>query len=293
MGGQVNQQFRIGLCTDQNMTWPTTVERWRYFERLGFDSLWVCDHYVQPSRPTGPYFEGWTLLAALAARTERVRIGVLVSCNTFRHPALLAKEAVTVDHISNGRLDLGIGAGWYVPEHEMFGIDFPSPPQLVGHFREAVEVVDRLLRNELTTYDGRYYQLREAAFRPGPLQKPRPPLMLGAHRSKMLRIVAEYADGWNSFGTLDELRQRNQILDQHCSEIGRDPKAISRSLYGWAAIMPHDPWVSVDAFHEVIGLYREVGINEFIIDQPTEERFPILERIASEAIPELRSTLPL
>jgi F420-dependent oxidoreductase-like protein len=289
----LNQEFRVGLCTDQNMSWPTTVERWRYFEQLGFDSIWLCDHYVQPSRPTGPYFEGWTFLSALAARTERVRLGVLVSCNTFRHPALLAKEAVTVDHVSNGRLELGIGAGWYVPEHEMFGIDFPPPPELVGRFREAVEVVDGLLRNEITTYEGRYYQLREAPFRPGPVQKPRPPLMLGAHRSKMLEIVAEYADGWNSFGTLDELRQRNQVLDEHCAAIKRDPKTISRSLYGWAAIMPHDPWASVDAFHEVIGLYREVGINEFIIDQPSEERFPILERIASDAIPALRSTLPL
>ena len=143
------QPLRIGLCTDQNMPWEKTVERWQHFERLGFDSVWDCDHYVQPSRPTGPYYEGWTLLAGLAARTERIRIGVLVSCNTFRHPALLAKEAATVDHISNGRLELGLGAGWYVPEHEMFGIPFPAPAELVGRFREAVEIVDHLMRNEV------------------------------------------------------------------------------------------------------------------------------------------------
>src|SRR5215208_2211115 len=141
-GGGMDQAPRFGICTDQNMDWPTTVERWQYFEQLGFDSLWNCDHFVQPSRPTGPYFEAWTLLAALAARTERIRIGVLVSSNTFRHPALLAKEAMTVDHISNGRLDLGFGAGWYVPEHKMFGLEFPEPPELVGRFREAVEIVD-------------------------------------------------------------------------------------------------------------------------------------------------------
>src|SRR3712207_6157195 len=174
------QGLRFGLCTDQNLPYLTLVERWQYFESLGFDSLWDCDHLIQPSRPEGPYFEGWTLLAALAARTERVRVGVLVSSNTFRHPVLLAKEAVTLDHISNGRLELGVGAGWYVPEHEVYGIDFQPTAELVGRFREAVEILDRLLRagdDDLTTYQGRYYRLREAPFRPGSVQKPRPPLV--------------------------------------------------------------------------------------------------------------------
>lgn len=281
------QAVRIGLCTDQNLSWLDTVARWQYFEQLGFDSLWDCDHYVQPSRPTGPYYEGWTLLAALAARTERVRIGVLVSCNTFRHPALLAKEAVTVDHISGGRLELGIGAGWYVPEHTMYGIPFPEPRALVGRFREAVEIVDHLMRHEVTTYVGQYYQLHEAAFRPGPVQTPRPPLTLGAHGRQMLKIVARYADRWNSHGTVAEMRARNAILDEHCAALGRDPATISRSLYGWAALMPNDPWASVDAFHEVLGQYRAVGINELIVDAPGPDRFPILERIARDVLPKL------
>jgi F420-dependent oxidoreductase-like protein len=282
-------KLKFGICTDQNMDWPTTVERWKYFEQLGFDSIWDCDHYVQPSRPTGPYHEGWTLLAALAAVTERIRIGVLVSCNTFRHPALLAKEAITVDHISNGRLELGIGAGWYVPEHEMFGIPFPAPGELTARFREAVEIVDSMCRREITTYKGTYYQLEDAPCRPRPIQQPRPPFMLGAHGPRMLRIVAEYADGWNSFGTLEELKRRNEILDQHCADIGRDPTEISRSLYGWAAVMPHDPWASPAAFEEVVGIYRAIGINEFIIDQPDAARFPIVERVATDVIPKLRS----
>jgi alkanesulfonate monooxygenase SsuD/methylene tetrahydromethanopterin reductase-like flavin-dependent oxidoreductase (luciferase family) len=280
--------MRFGICTDQNLSWQTTVERWRYFEELGFDSGWDCDHLIQPSRPTGPYFEGWTLLAGLAARTERIRIGVLVSCNTFRHPALVAKEAITIDHISNGRLEVGLGAGWYVPEHEMFGIDFPSPPELVDRFREAVEIVDSMLRREVTTYDGRYHRLQEALSRPQPLQRPRPPLTLGAHGPKMLRIVAEYADAWNSFGTVEEMRQRNQILDQHCAAIGRDPGEIWRGLYGWAALMPSDPWQSVDAFREMVGRYSEAGVNEFIIDQPNPDQFSTLERIAADVLPELR-----
>jgi alkanesulfonate monooxygenase SsuD/methylene tetrahydromethanopterin reductase-like flavin-dependent oxidoreductase (luciferase family) len=281
----------FGLCTDQNLSWQTTVDRWRYFEQLGFESAWDCDHFQQPSRPQGPYFEGWTLLAGLAAQTTTIRIGVLVSCNTFRHPSLLAKEAVTVDHISYGRLELGLGAGWFVPEHEAFGLDFPEPKELVGRFREAVEVVDLLLRQDVTTYNGTYYQLDEAPFRPGPIQNnPRPPLTLGAHGPKMLRIVAEYADRWNSHGSVAEIAQRNRILDEHCAAIGRDPNAIIRSLYGWASLLPADPWQSIDAFDEVVGRYREVGINEFIIDAPGEDQFAILERVATDAIPRWRAT---
>ena len=280
---------RFGICTDQNLPWPTLVQRWQLFERLGFDSVWDCDHFNQPSRPTGPYYEGWTLLAALAARTERIRVGVLVSCNTFRHPALLAQEAITVDHISNGRLELGLGAGWFVPEHERFGIPFPPPGELVGRFREAVEIIDNLLRNDTTTYAGRYYQLKEAYVRPGPVQKPRPPLTLGAHKSRMLRICAEYADSWNSFGSVEEIRERNQILNEHCAAIGREPGEVWRSFYGWASLMPADPWGSVDAFQDMVGRYREVGVNEFIIDQPRPEQFPVLERLATDVIPELRT----
>ncbi|HET7037408.1 MAG TPA: LLM class flavin-dependent oxidoreductase [Thermomicrobiaceae bacterium] len=283
------RELRFGICTDQNMPWPETADRWRVLEELGFDSLWDCDHLIQPSRPTGPYFEGWTLLAALAAVTSRARVGVLVSSNTFRHPALLAKEAVTVDHISNGRLDLGLGAGWYLPEHEKFGIEFQETKELVGRFREAVELIDLLLRQEITSYQGRYYQLDEAPMRPGPVQQPRPPLVLGAKGPRMLEIVARYADTWNSTGTVAELAERNRILDEKCALVGRDPDEITRSLYGWAAIMPDDPWASVEAFQEVIGRYREAGINEFIIDQPPDAKWPVLERVAAEVIPAMRA----
>lgn len=282
------QPIRFGICTDQNMDWETTVERWKYLEVLGFDSLWDCDHMVQPSRPDGPYHEGWTLLAGLAAVTEAVRIGVLVSSNTFRHPAILAKQAATIDHISNGRLELGLGAGWYLPEHQMFGLEFPEPAELVSRFRESVEVIDSLLRNEYTTYQGQHYQLDQAAFRPRPIQQPRPPLTIGAKKRKMLAITAQYADRWNSSGTVEELRVRNEMLDEQCAEIGRDPDEIIRSLYGWAAIMPDDPWESVDAFEDVIGRYMEVGINEFIIDQPHDDQITVLEQVATDVITRFR-----
>lgn len=141
----------FGVQTPTQRPWPELAEQWVWLERLGFDSLWLADHYVPPFKLDGPIFEPWTLLAGLALATERVRLGVLVSCNTFRHPPLLAKEAVTVDHISGGRLEFGLGAGWFAPEHEKFGIPFPSNAELVGRFREAVEICHRLFTQDTTT----------------------------------------------------------------------------------------------------------------------------------------------
>jgi F420-dependent oxidoreductase-like protein len=287
---KMGEQLSFGICTDQNLPWPVLAEQWRRYEALGFDSIWDCDHLYQPSKPTGPYFEAWTVLAALATQTERVRIGVLVTCNTFRHPGLLAKEAVTVDHVSNGRLEIGLGAGWFVPEHERFGIPFPSPSELVGRFREAVEIIDGMLRNELSTYDGHYYQLHDAPSRPGPVQRPRPPLLLAGKGPRMLKIVAQYADAWNSSGSVDEVRVWNQTLDENCAAIGRDPSAIRRGIYGWAAKLPADPWASVGAFEQVIGDYRAVGVNEFIIDMPREDQPDVLERVAIDVLPALRAS---
>ena len=277
-----------GICTDQAEPYPVLAERWRYFEELGFDSIWDCDHFLRPSNPSDPYFEGWTLLAALAAETSRIRVGVLVGSNTFRHPALLAHEALTIDHISEGRLELGFGAGWFVEEHDRFGIPFGDPPTLVGSFSEAVEIIDSLLRGQEVTFEGEFYQLRGARLRPRPVQSPRPPLTLGAHRPRMLAICARYADRWNSFGTVEEMAERNRLLDEACERIGRDPAEIIRSFYGWASNMAAqglpDAWSSPDAFSEVVGRYAEAGVNEFIMDQPRPEQFKTAERIVSEVI---------
>lgn len=275
------RSVHIGLCTDQNLSWDEHRVRWQYFESLGFESLWDCDHYQQPSRPDGPYFEGWTLLAGLAASTSRARLGVLVSCNTFRHPALVAKMASTIDHISNGRVEVGLGAGWYVPEHRAFGIDFPEPPELVGRFREAVEIVASMLENSSTSFHGDYYQLDAAPSLPRALQTPRPPLTLGAHGRVMLGIVAQYADRWNSHGSFEDIRRRNEILDEHCAAIGRNPREIKRSLYGWASLMERDPWSSLDAFDEMTGRYQEAGIEEVLMDSPGPDQFAVLEKVAS------------
>jgi alkanesulfonate monooxygenase SsuD/methylene tetrahydromethanopterin reductase-like flavin-dependent oxidoreductase (luciferase family) len=286
------RRFRFGICTDQGMDWETTVKRWQLFERLGFESAWLCDHLIYVSHPDQPYFEAWTLLAALAARTERIRIGVLVSSNTFRYPSVLAKQAVTVDHISNGRLEVGLGAGWYAPEHAMFGIPFPETKELVTRFKEAVQVIDLILREDVSSFNGEYYQLRGAQSRPHPIQKPRPPLVLAGFGPRMLKIIARHADTWNAFGSPKEMRERNQMLDSYCHEIGRDPDTLDRSLYFWVPTADSDPWVSEQAFHDVIGPYIEAGVNQFIFDQPHEDQNPMLEWVASNVLPKLQQQAP-
>ena len=283
--------LRFGIQNPQWLSWPEMVERWRRCEDLGFDSLWIPDHLVPPFNPSGPLLEAWSVLAGMAGVTSRARLGVLVSCNTFRPPALLAKMAVTLDHMANGRLELGMGAGWFEPEHRMFGIALPEKRELVDRFREAVEVVDLLLRSdgEPVSYDGTYYQLEDAPFRPAPMQRPRPPLVLGAHGPRMMRIVARYADTWNTVGTVEENRPKLANLEAACAEVGRDPSTLRRALLYVPAQMPSEqPWDSPDAFADYVGRYRDLGFTEFIFQPPAPERFALLERVAAEALAGLR-----
>lgn len=279
----------FGIHTIQTWTWPELRDRWRWFEELGFDSLWLPDHFFPTAGRDKPMFEAWTTLAGLAVLTKRARIGILVSSNTFRHPALLAKQAVTVDHLSDGRLELGIGAGWFVEEHDVFGLDFPETRILVDRFAEAVELVDAYLRGDETSFDGEHYRLDGAFNRPPPVQRPRPPLVMGAHGPRMLKLVAQYADTWNSFAPSDELRRRNDQLTAFCEEIGRDPAAIKRSMFYGVRMSPDDdPWESVDAFTDYIGQYTEAGMQEFVLQPPSPDRFAMVERIASDILPKLR-----
>ncbi|HEX5497679.1 MAG TPA: LLM class flavin-dependent oxidoreductase [Thermomicrobiales bacterium] len=286
----MSQPLRFGIVRNQNLPLDALIRHWALFEELGFDSIWHADHYQRPSVPDHPFLEGWTLLALLANRTKRVRIGLLVSSNTFRHPALLVKQAITIDHIAAGRLEFGLGTGWWEPEHRAFGVPFPEPPERVARFAEAVELCHLLLTQDVTTWQGRFYQVQDAIMRPAPLQQPRPPFTLGAHGPKMLGIVARYADRWNSYGSTDDMRERSARLDDACAAIGRDPNEILRSLYGWTLALGADPWSSPEAFADIVGRYREAGIDEFLMEAPHEEQFPVAERIASDLLLKLRAS---
>lgn len=281
----------FGMQTVQNFTWAETRDHWKWFESLGFESLWLTDHLTRTAGPGDSYFEAWTLLSALATHVEKPRLGVLVSSNTFRHPSVLAKQAVTLDHISNGRLELGIGAGWFKGEHEMFGLDFPDTGELVDRYAEALDLLDRFLSNDVTTFEGEYYSLREAPNRPAPIQKPRMPIMVGAHGPRMIDLAARYADTWNSRGTPTEMRERNDRMDAACARHGRDPKTVKRSmLYVIAQMTDEHPWASIDAFTDYVGRFSEAGVQEFIFQPPPPKEFAIVERVATEIIPGLRTT---
>jgi alkanesulfonate monooxygenase SsuD/methylene tetrahydromethanopterin reductase-like flavin-dependent oxidoreductase (luciferase family) len=282
----------FGIQTIQHWTWEETRSRWSWFEKLGFDSLWLTDHFVRTAHPQSPYFEAWTLLSALAVVVERPRIGVLVSNNTFRHPSVLAKQAVTLDHISGGRLELGLGAGWYVPEHEMFGLEFPETRERVDRYEEALDLIDRYLRNDTTTVEGAYYSLLSALNRPAPIQRPRIPFVLGAHQKRTIRLAARYADTWNTRGTVEEVRERNDMLDDACAREGRDPSEVKRSLlYVIAHMADEHPWESIEAFVDFVGRFGEAGITEFIFQPPPPEHYPLLEEVALTVIPTLREGL--
>jgi len=291
---QASPAPRFGLFLSQaNKSWPQVLDDFQMAEELGFDHAWLVDHLVDTDGPPeNGCLEGWTLLSAIAARTTRIRIGILVSSNTFRHPALLLKEAVTVDHVSDGRLILGVGTGWNVDEHQRYGIDLPEPVERVDRFEEAVQLISALMSQERTTFSGRFYRLDDARLRPPPIQRPRIPLLIAAHRPRMLRIAARYADQWDSFAAMPgtatdgveaELAERIARLDAACREIGRDPAEIRRST--WAT---SDALRSVDAYRSFVDRHRRLGFTDFstVAPAPGDER--ILRTVASEGIPELR-----
>ncbi len=280
-----HHELRFGIVLGQREPWPEMVRRAKEVEARGFDDFNVVDHFFGLRDVMDPTHEAYTALAALAPYTERVRLGVMVCGNTYRNPAFLLKQAVTVDHISSGRLDFGVGAGWLEREHEAYGFDFPSARERVNRFAEALEIWDLLQSNERTTYDGRHYQLLDAPFEPKPIQQPRLPVLIGASAPRMLRLTARHADIWNARGTPEEAGAGNRELDRLCAELGRDPSAISRSVSVGLQVL-----ASVGAFQEAIAAYRAEGFTDFRIPWPrSESDYAVFVRAAEDVIPSLRS----
>ncbi|UCH31540.1 MAG: LLM class flavin-dependent oxidoreductase, partial [Candidatus Bathyarchaeota archaeon] len=230
--------LRFGVVTLQNVSWKELVRRWRFIEKAGFDSIWVPDHFLHWNKKMMPFFESWSILSALACQTSKIRFGTLVTAMQWRHPAWLAKQALTIDHISNGRLELGLGAGGSSKmEYSMTGVEEWEPSEKVNRFYEYVEIVDQLLRNPVTTYHGKYYQLEEAVVQPDPIQQPRPRLTIGAFGSRMLKIAARFADTWNTLGdpianedSLEITKRQIGLLDRFCKQNNRDPQTLKRSF---------------------------------------------------------------
>lgn len=275
--------LRFGL---KNSGQDTTIEAlravWRIAEDAGFDHVWDFDHLasIGGGGPDRPIYEGWTLQAAMAEATKRVRIGCLVTGNTYRNPALLAKQAVTVDHLSGGRLEFGIGAAWAEIEHEMYGID--GLDHRVGRLSESLRIIKSLWTEERTNFAGRYYQFKDAIANPKPVQKPHPPIWIGASGPSTLRLVARDADVWNiAGGDPERVAELSARLEEACGAVGRDPSQIRRSLqYGWDG-------ESRNELLELSARYFELGVTEQVIYLRGDDPVRLAEKIA-EALPDLR-----
>jgi F420-dependent oxidoreductase-like protein len=280
------QRIRVGVVSGSRLPYPQLIERWQELESLGFDTAWVTDHFItgnDPETDAEPIYEAWTLIAGLAMATERVRFGIMVNGNTYRNPALLAKQAVTVDHISNGRLELGLGAGWWEREHDAYGYPFPGPGELVDRFEEALEIIDALQTRERASFRGKYYWLDDAPFEPKPVQKPHIPLVVGASKPRMLAVTAKYADIWNTRAPVEESAERSRRLDQACRDIGRDPRTIMRSTWPF-----QHPWDSLENVQHVIQSYRDAGFTDFVFTWPPDEKHDVMVEFAREVLPALQ-----
>ena len=258
--------MRLGLDVAQHqLQWPEVVDRVQFAEKAGFDGAWVFDHFTPLyGDPNGPCLEGWTALAGLAALTSRIRLGVLVTGITYRHPSILATEAITVDHISNGRLELGVGAAWHQPEHEALGIAFPPIKERAERLEEGIQVMRLVMTKDRATFEGRHYQLRGASYHPRPVQRPHPPIWIGASGEQlMLPIVARHADAWHAFGSDQSLSAKSRLLDQLAEKTGRDPRSILRS----ASLSLSRPW---DQVRRRADQLRNAGFGYLIAEWPSE-----------------------
>lgn len=299
--------LRVGVLVVQNLPWPQWRSRVQEVEALGYDGVYVWDHLVHRTQePTDPLHDGLTLLAAAAAVTTRVRLGTLVASPTIRHPVLLAKQAMTIDQVSGGRMELGIGAAGVLLDYQVLGIEPWSKAEQVSRFRDTVEIVDAVLRGA-SSYEGTHWSGSGVTMAPGSVQSPRLPLTIAAHGPRALAIAGRYADTWNSITPrgvpADEVipffTSRARLLDEAAREAGRDPASIRRSV-----MLGSDEWpmlASPGDFREAVLRYAEVGVSDVVIphpDHPAEVRVAhgvaapdVVRRIAEDVLPGLRAEL--
>ena len=278
----------------------------RLADDLGFESLWLVDHFHTIPRPVQEKtFECWTTTAAVARDTRRIRVGQLVTCNGYRNPALLAKMASTVDVLSHGRLNFGIGAGWFEHEYRAYGYDYPDTPDRLRHLREAVQVILAMWTQEEAVFEGKYYQVRGAINQPKGVQKPHIPLLIGGSGEKVtLKLVAQYGDACNISGELADIQRKLAALKQHCESVGRDYESIHRTVTALCCLGETDEQArakfprafegrpvaagalvgSPRTIRERLGELEEAGVQEIILAFPDVLQLDILRFFAREFI---------
>jgi F420-dependent oxidoreductase-like protein len=311
------KKIRFGIQTPPEVADPADlIKLWQEAETWGFDTAWTFDHFIPISGNTkGPCLDGWMLLGALATKTSKIRIGCLVTGNTYREPVVLAKMATTVDHLSNGRLELGLGAGWFETEHTAYGIPFYTAKERARRLGEAVEIIRSLWTQKETTFTGQYYQIKNAPFEPKPLQQPYPPILIGGVGKKWtLPLVARYANAWNMLPTgpaqmADLMKTLNGYCEQYqrdCTEIEKsyltrlvlseDPKKIDQTVQALARlrrIPPEEARATIlagnaEEVKKQIQDYIGAGITHIIIGQRPPYDRDGLQRFAKEVMPAFR-----
>ena len=308
-----NSEIRLGaLSWNQYTSWAALREAGIRADRLGFDSIWTWDHlYPIVGSHEGPIHEGWLTLAAWAEATEQARIGLMVGANTFRNPALVAKMATTLDHISDGRAVLGIGGAWFETEHRAYGMEFGgSPGERLRWLEEAVQIMRGMLHGE-TPSGERFYQAHEVRNDPPPVQERLPLLIGGGGEKKTLRIVARYADACNVGGGFENVKRKDEILRRHCEEVGRDESEIERTVGMGTCIIRDDPAEAERLLNEIferngraepwknqlVGTpeqvaekmrpFLDINFRHFIIGFPSPHDAETMERLMREVEPEL------
>jgi alkanesulfonate monooxygenase SsuD/methylene tetrahydromethanopterin reductase-like flavin-dependent oxidoreductase (luciferase family) len=299
----VSNGVRFSVLVLPNVPWREFLRRCQWVEELGFDSIGLADHLVDWAGGKGPWFELWTQLSAIAQATTRIRLATLVAQIPLRNPVLFALQALTADHISGGRLDVGLGTGLEIdPSYRMMGIDNWTAKERVARFAEYVDIVSHLLSQEETSYQGRFYGVGSAALLPRPVQSPRPPLIIAAMGPVMLGHAARYADIWNSLsfarsfeGQIEETRMRVASIDAHCGAIGRDPSSLRRSYLmfdptarssGGMINYYESEATFTDMVHQVLAL----GLSEVVLYYPAlDTQLPMFEQIARSAVPALKA----
>ena len=296
-----------------NNPWDVVLDGCRHAERTGWDGVWVADHFMplvegyQPGdddedHELDPILEAWTMVGALGASVPRVRIGTMVSGNTYRHPAVLANMAATADHISGGRIVLGVGAGWQENEHERYGMGLGEVGPRSDRFEEACEVIKSLLTQRRSTFSGEYYTLIDAPMEPKPVQDPMPLMIGGGGEKRTLRTVARFADEWNVWARPDDMRHKTSILEQHCETVGRDVAEIHKSVCALLVIadseekaeevrsgMAHRGGLvgTVDQLREIVADYEAAGVDELVVPDFTmtpDNRAHLLDRFRAEVL---------
>ncbi len=309
----MNPGVTFGIAPQQlHTTYEELLSVWKAADDLGYDCAWLPDHFMPLAGDRqGLYLEEWTTLSTLAMQTRRIRVGPLVLGNTFRHPAVVANMGAALDTATGGRLEMGLGASWFEPEHTMYGIHFPPLPERIRMLGEALQIIKLLWTEDKVDFQGRYYTLTDAVCRPQPVQKPHPTLWVGGAGEKLtLRVIAQFADGWNCSVTPEGFGHKVQVLERHCEAVGRDVNSIQKSVYfvlgidadrrrgeekaekiltrygprGNTAAVAGTPQDCIDQIHKYVGL----GMSHLILELHPPYDHDDLALFAESVMPEFR-----